>query len=685
MPDGSQGRDNLISYLFNRIDSVKAQLSASFWPKRQKYYMQMMDDFSFRQGGGTGRYMQDEYFRGSSFDDTDESSIFDISNDSLNIVGGFAAFMAARATDDTLGTWPIYGIYPEGRGDIALSETIQKHSEWKIRRSPWIGAATDAIDNAVGLGEAVIKQSWDKDIDTYETRANLLCDAQNGGPIVTMDGQYLFDTDTYQVATILFNGVAQSVFLFEKAPMEPIPTASSVFAEKEVEQTNVLYNNIRAAVIATEDFLCAENEEDIHTADFVAHRIQRRLSYLKSRYGLTDDQIAELQTDDLAPKTAEAKPDPVRGEQQEGFNDYEQRDPWIELYECWVRYDPIGDLKPKRMRVVFAKKSRMIVAMDYIANVTPTGELPFHVVRSFRVKGRWWGRGYYEIYDKAQDFIDRQLNYVANRNEYHANPAIFMDFGKLEEGQETVAFRLAPGQTYKLKDGYTKEQVMSIIELPDLDERTWQLMQMMIQVIQVRSGVTSAAQGEVSALPSTSTATGIESILQSASTLARMPMNEMKRGLEQSLLYAIKLIYSNMDQAEMFTYLEGDQEQIGQLTQLQVKDLEMNVRLTMTRFKQREALESATKGAQFMAGYVALPEMEKEAQRPMFVQGMKGLGFDNANAIVRKPMQTVIDPATGQPTLVPMGSQPSLPAPGQAPALPAPASNVTPMPQQQAA
>jgi hypothetical protein len=174
-------------------------------------------------------------------------------------------------------------------------------------------------------------------------------------------------------------------------------------------------------------------------------------------------------------------------------------------------------------------------------------------------------------------------------------------------------------------------------------------MQMMIQVIQVRSGITSAAQGEVSSLPSTSTATGIESILQSASTLARLPMNCVKGGLERSLLYAIKLIYANMSVQETFTYLEGDSQLSGMLDPSLVKHLDMNVRLLLTRFKQRENVEAAEKAITLVISqYLPLAESEKGPVRPLFIQSVKGLGFDQADTIVRKP-------------LPPTGDQPPIP------------------------
>lgn len=661
--------------------------------KRRTYEQSMSDNFEWR----TGERSPEDFsrFRSSTFDEEMAQTIFDKQNDSLNIVGGFAAFIIARAVDDFFGTDPYYSVAPEGQADNVLADGMQKHSEWKIRQSPWKDAALDAIDCAIGLGEGVIKQTWRREIDEFETTRNVLMDRSTGMEVKGPDDDYVYGPDEFgngadeiRVGDITDEtGAPMQVMMVTKYPPNAetgdpgmiLDAATVEFQQREIPKVNIRFNNVQASTVHYGDLLIPMTVENLEDSPFVGQRTQMYLSDIIEQYGIDEDTIAKFETDTLTAKTKAAMPDPDRGEVQADEAPYEDDpNPLIKLVECWIRHDPVGRKngggKQLRMYVLYAPEHQVIVKMDYIGNMTPEGKLPFQVVRAFKVKNRWYGRGYFEIYEKAQEFIDRHLNYVAHRNRFHANPITFFDPSNLLEDEETKEFRMEPGGTWRLKPGLKAEDVFQIMSMPDLDERTWQLMQMMIQIVQVRSGITSAAQGEVSSMPSTATATGIESILQSASTLARQPMNLMKHGLEQSLLYALKLVYANMDRDEIYTYLEGDMQMVGTLEKVTVKDIEMNVRLLLTRFKAREATEAVTKALPLVAQWIATPEQEKGPLRPVFVQGLKGLGFDQAESIIRQPAQ--LHPMTGQ-MLLPNG-QPMLPPPGQEPGQEAPPEAAAP-------
>jgi hypothetical protein len=608
-------------YLENRIQSVAAQLASDFFPKRETYAQQMDDDFSWRRGdtlrGPRPQEALDDFV----------NDIFDLQNDSLNIVGGFAAFMTARAADDIFGTDPYYALYPEGVEDRALSDDLQKHSEWKLRLSPFKEAALDALDLAMGLGEGILKIHWHREVDVSETDATVLhLDAE---PLTTVLGEYIHEHDVPDPAQ------RQGLLAIAKDPSLVVDAARATWQRRAIEQTHVAYHGVKAATMHYKDFLCPLNAEDIHDSDFVGHRFQMRLSEATAKFGLDSDLVESLRGETEEPKAERDKPRLDEAAESTGADP--RPDPIVEFVECWVKHDPVGDGRLRRIYALVAMPLGRIVEMDYMANRTPQGQLPFFVVRAYKVKNRWYGRGYYETYAAAQEYIDRQLNRIEYRNRFHSNPAVFLNHTLLAEDEDSGDFELRPGRTFLKRNGAKMQDIVEAWAFPDLDERTWQLMQFMIQIIQVRSGVTSAAQGEVSSLPSTATATGIESILQSASVLARLPIGNIRAGLEKALLYAVKLIYANFDHDEVFTYFEGDVQRARTLEAARVRNLDFNVRLLLTRFKQRESLESATKAMDVHARYVALPEPEKTAARPLYVQALKGLGFDQADAIIRQP------------------------------------------------
>lgn len=647
-----QERQKFADYLVDRITSVSSSM-LEFRMKREEYWAQMNDDFSWRGEGRAER---------SAVKDSElaivVNDIFDLQNDSLNVVGGFAAFMSARTSDDIFGTDPYYAANPEGLADKPLSDSIQRHSAWKLGQSNFKESGLDAIDLAFGLGEAIIKITWDQDLDISERNAEILYIA--GQEALTVDGQRITKEDVQMDVT----PENVEIILHKSDPTFMAPMASATWEEVAIEETNVIYNGIRAETIYFKDFLCPITVSEFRKSDFLGHQYECRLSQLKLDYAIDKETLALLQSETDDPKAEVAQPRTEIGEAgEEGVLNIEP-DPMIRIVECWVKHDPKGDGKIRRIKAVVAPDVNRIIFMDYAANESPKAVWPFFSIRAYPVKNRWYGRGYYETYARAQEYIDRQLNRIEYRNRYHTNPATFTDIDALGEGMDVTEVELAPGKNYRKKPGRKLEEIIEIFVFPDLDERTWQLMQFMIQIIQVRSGVTSAAQGEVSSLPSTSTATGIESILQSASTLARQPINCIKGGIESALKYSLSLIYTNMDRPETYSYYEGEEQMAAVLDNLTVADLEMNVRLLLTKFKDREAVEKSAKAIEFFNQYIAVPEPEKAAGRPLFVQAIKGLGFDQADTIIR-PAMTMEEIAAAQMALgAPQPGEEGQPEPG---------------------
>ena len=116
-----------------------------------------------------------------------------------------------------------------------------------------------------------------------------------------------------------------------------------------------------------------------------------------------------------------------------------------------------------------------------------------------------------------------------------------------------------PGKTYQpARQGLAKADILDFIELPDLDSRTWQLWEVFMQVIQVDSGVTNATQGDLSGLPQNTTATGINSMLETSSVLHLEILDELRDGLEKHLSYCAEVAYFRQDTDETYEYLEGD-------------------------------------------------------------------------------------------------------------------------------
>lgn len=236
----------------------------------------------------------------------------------------------------------------------------------------------------------------------------------------------------------------------------------------------------------------------------------------------------------------------------------------------------------------------------------------------------------------AQDFIDRHLDYVAYRNRYHSDPIKLIRPDCIDGMDATEEFPLQPGKAFYLAPNKSGKDALELLVLPDLDERTWQLMQTMVQMLGLRSGISSAAQGGVSSVPQSNTATGVEAILSSGNILSKPPINAIRQDLQAALFYALKLVYSNFDEEEAFTYLEGDKATFLRLSPEQIAGLDFDIHLLLSRFRQRQQRENAETAIAAIEKYSAFPEIDKDAVRPFFIDVIQSLGFDNPAQSLRK-------------------------------------------------
>jgi hypothetical protein len=310
--------------------------------------------------------------------------------------------------------------------------------------------------------------------------------------------------------------------------------------------------------------------------------------------------------------------------------------------EGFIRCDPFGKGNPKRLHVVFSPGLNMIFRSDYLANVTPEGILPVFPVRCFKTPGRVIGRGYFERYEEGNDSIDGKYNSVEYRDRMSSNPiaGIHEDVLADELSDEDVV--LEPGKVFKLKAEKTLKDFIEFLAMPDLNSRTVELLNQNLQMLQMRTGISSASQGELKGVPQSNTATGVNQIISRGAVLLKWPITQIKNDLEKPVEYAVHLNYANQDDDETFVWGEGKDAELINIKANDVKGLRANVSLSLTQSQNQTKLQSAQAAIGIAATYSTLPEIEKTAQRRLFVQAIKSLGFDDADKIIR---DAIVNPA----------------------------------------
>lgn len=119
----------------------------------------------------------------------DAASVFDVANESVNIVAALAEFAAAQAEQDIFGGEPWFAATPVGRTDVKLADDIQHHLQWTFRDGRFVDAQCQGIDHAVTLGECFMKMMYSVEVDEHE--AMTPCLHMDGEPVLDDAGRHV--------------------------------------------------------------------------------------------------------------------------------------------------------------------------------------------------------------------------------------------------------------------------------------------------------------------------------------------------------------------------------------------------------------------------------------------------------------------------------------------------------------
>lgn len=584
-------------------------------------------------------------------------SIFAKQNNTLGILSGTVDFVFAQARDDIFGTRPWLGATPQGMSDSELAEKITKHSQWKFDQSNLEETLIDAIKLAVDLGTSFVKPNWIKDIETFEENKDVA--HWKGEPLLDDAGEYITTEERLWELhphlkppapgedpvllepevdpTAVIDPLAPPV-----APQELIDGADIKWVEMNIEQTQEVYNNVSAACIDYKEiaFDTTAPEMDLKYTD-VFHRFRMGLLDAISYFDLGEEEGQSLRNCVAMGPNTEVR---YFRDEQETERPYSEGDanPQISLVEGFVRCDPFQKSSPKRIRVVFIPELSVILSCDYLANVTPGGILPIFPIRCFKTPRRILGRGYWERYEDGDTAIDTLFNSTTYCDRINRFPIKAFDRTQFDGEIQAKDLNSDPDKVWALTPEGSLEKAIQFLPIPDTGSRSDALLQQLVQTHQNRTGVTSAAQGEMKGLPQSNTATGVNQIMSRGAQLLSWPIESIRKDLQKSVEYSVHLNFANLNAEEIFTVGEGQDAVLMTIAPGDIQGLRANVSLSLTRSQNMDKLQDAQVALQTLGQYVALPEIEKEAARKLVVQILRSLGFVDADTLVRSP---IADPA----------------------------------------
>lgn len=561
--------------------------------------------------------------------------IFQLQNDSLNFVAGLTEFAAAQAEQDIFGGSPWFAAMPVGKKDPALADVIQKHLQWTFRDGRLIERYSEAITQAACLGEAFTKTWYEIETDAYEQELTVL--HVDGEPM--MHNKEYVTTDA-QAAKVKGKG---------KRTWRPIYLDKDQVIRHGIETTVLHFNDVAFREDAPELDLRYTNFYNLIELS-VTEAIQKFHLSREDALRLALASGTQVSEGCHAERPATADSGYQRGEsRQDDYGSEEDErlmNTRVRLIEGYVRVDPFGDGVARRLYLVFPPQSEdWLVYADYLGNISPKAELPVKCHVWEKVPNKLYGRGFFAKYAAVQSKVDDLWNQVSYRNRMHSNPVGGFHPERIERDDDEADLALQPGDMLRLKGEWKLNEVLEFMQMPDLDNRSMELMQTGMQMAQTRSGISAASQGDLASVPEMNTATGIRQIMSRAAVLLKRPVRQLRRSFGRDFAFAVKLYYANYDRDEAFVWGEGNNAELLKLTAQKVMDLDIDVRMLLTQEQNQTKLEGATAAVNLFGQWVQLPEAEKTHARPLFLQAIKALEFDQADEIIRKPMPKLEDVA----------------------------------------
>jgi len=406
------------------------------------------------------------------------------------------------------------------------------------------------------------------------------------------DGNFITQDDKWNDAE---DGLGTMVLQRDGETVQP---EAPIYKRIPLDRRMVLFEGARSEVIYYKDWLCPLTAVDEQQADCCIHLYDKPVMEfvdLVVKRGMVDDTapdriaaakkmlalVKKMDSNGPMPKAA-SQLQPRPNDNFVAGPNVETGGPISEFAEFYMWYDANGDGIAENIMLICDKTTQAPIFYDHVANVTTDGLRPLKVVRVNPVEGRWYGVGIMELFESYQNIIDL----LVNRWNFSQSRAGRVDFWRptdTQEGDRDPNLKMNYGGSYTLKPGVEADSALHSVYLNDIKFSEIQTMfQFFLQLLYNESGVTTANDGEAAGASSSELATGLIQNQQSGDELFRPTLQDLKPGLRDVLAREIDVTLANMNQKEVFSYLEGNTEGIDTLTPDDVRGLKFKVKIALS-------------------------------------------------------------------------------------------------------
>lgn len=564
---------------------------------------------------------------GNDFSNRKGQGIFTFSNISLNLPKRYIRILSAKAFDELLSSNPMISVGPEGAEDSSEeAQAVQRLLAYKFDEARLRDTLLEAVTAAGIRGEAVVKFNWKKRVRRHRKRVCLLL--RGGKPVMARDGNPVCDKDTF-----LPDPENENAKILARDPdirIEGSPTWSDVMS---VNFRSVVYDGLEACLLDYRDFLCNTTERCIHEADFVAVKLDIPVDdVLKMLAPVKDTPQAQIFVNKLKQS---GTPDAEAGAGQPNIRLGESARsmdamPLGNFAEVYIRLMVDPDGETDEIACLYDIKNDQLFTYDYLCNISNTHWRPMRRVCIEPVEGRWHGTGLYKLFSDRHKFCDLFFNRV-NFKASMAGNLKFENPYATEEGMAGEPVEFGTNKTYRLREGYSKDDAFGIITIPDDGAASNNLLNMLLQVTQLEAGMVSAGDQGLGGLPANDLATGIKSLERVANSLQKLVFHHLINGFEDVINDCAKVVLQNISKYEVECLMGNDAAKI--IDRCRDLDwLKYKVKLVLSNAKDSDTLKANEQAVNIATAYHNITSAPIQiALRPIFVKILKTLGVEDAD------------------------------------------------------
>lgn len=629
------GIDRLVNLALDRIQELRSEMGIEqggssgmggwAW-EREKNQLQYDNSWDWREATNT---------------------IFEYSNFSLNISKRFARLIAARASDDLIGTDPFFSCMPtEHGGNADLAKQSESYVQDQLSNSNARAAIKEAQKVALIRNEAVVKITFVNNdthfvgpgivaVGPFQYRADPTPDNPQGifnfaagDPIVTPKGKYIYEKDD-----IFEDPSVAKLYRLKKEAKVSFTAAFQFQYFEELNQTLEGYEGIDLRTLDYRDFLCPLKVASIHEADINVHLFDEQWERMKARFKNFAISETYIKAEYMA---GEKQPKLEKGEQESGSKILRIGN-YADVYMRCNPYEGTPDdlgLESEVWMVIDLNAKKLVWA-DFLGNHMK--KRPFEVIPGIeKVQNRWYGVGVFETLAHKQLYIDTQFNRV-NWKSSKSSSVRFRVKNAVDEWKAGEEIEVGGDKIYNISNPLFNAQnpPLFAVQLTDIDEHAMALIQLMIQAGSTEIGIVGPDDGAMAGLETTKLAEGIRSLERTGNLLLKFTETDHAEGIAAILDQCVDVILERMDENEII--YDPETQALFQLNRDEIRRLRESVRLLLTRSRSTETIQTARMVIQLCREYYeALNPYEQFKLRGEYVRQLKALETPDADTLLKE-------------------------------------------------